>query len=419
MKKNQVKDSDIQLTQQSQHVNKQIHITGLVIGLATAAIALVLVIGVGLKIYGVYLDFIGGSVGYDTMSAINIIVSWFLLMIVTILTSVIFFGLFRASSPFSEGNISRIKVIAVILMLLSIAPITIEIFVGMFFGLEIGFTVNLMYIFIGSIFYCLSFIFKHGEIIQKKTDQTINVQEQVILAFAEITEAKSGQTGQHVKRVSEYCRILAENMGMSHDEVENLRLASMMHDIGKLLIPNEILEKESTLTDEEFAIMKTHVIAGEQLLHNAKGEIMSEARTVALEHHEQWDGSGYLGKKGEEISLPARIVAVADVFDALVSARSYKTGWEPNKVYSMIVDESGKKFDPEIVRVFIKSYNKMLEVYKKFSRTDSNGVSESRANFAGYNNYVYNGIKPSAPKVEPRKSPEPHQDVELDLRRLI
>lgn len=417
MKQKQKKDSDIQLSTQSQRVHKQLHIIGLVIGLIMIATTLVLAVGAGLKIYSVYLDFSCGDVNYNTMSNINFIVSWILLMVVAIFTSIIFINLFRAVSPFSEGNISRIKVIAVILMLLSIAPITIEIFVGLFFKIKIGFTINLMYIFIGVIFYCLSFIFRHGEIIQKKTDETIGVQEEVILALAEITEAKSGQTGKHVKRVSEYCRILAENMGMSSAQVENLRLASMMHDVGKLLIPNEILEKESALTDEEFAIMKTHVIAGEQLLHNATGEVMKEARIVALEHHEQWDGSGYLGKKGEEISLSARIVAVADVFDALVSTRSYKTGWEPNKVYSMIVDESGKKFDPEIVRVFIKSYSKMLEVYNKFSQTGSKETSASRANFAGYN---YNfGAKPSTAKIEPKKAPESHLDVELDLRRLI
>lgn len=417
MKQQKNKASDTQLSTQSQHVHKQLHIIGLVIGLIMIATTLVLAIGAGLKIYSTYLDFMGDNVDYDTMSDVNFIVSWVLLMVVSIFTSIIFINLFRAGSPFSQGNISRIKIIAVILMLLSIAPITIEIFVGMFFEIKIGFTVNLMYIFIGIIFYCLSFIFRHGEIIQKKTDQTIGVQEEVILALAEITEAKSGQTGKHVKRVSEYCRILAENMGMSAAQVENLRLASMMHDVGKLLIPNEILEKESALTDEEYAIMKTHVIIGEQLLHNATGEVMKEARVVALEHHEQWDGSGYLGKKGEEISLSARIVAVADVFDALVSTRSYKTGWEPNKVYSMIVDESGKKFDPEVVSVFIKSYNKMLEVYNKFSQTGSKDSSASRANFAGYN---YNfGLTPSAPKREPKKAPEPHQDVELDLRRLI
>lgn len=415
MKKNQ--NSYTQLSTQSNHVHRQLHTIGLIIGLVMAATTLVLAISIGLKVYQVYLDFIGYTVGYDTMSCVNFIVSCFLLMIATILTSIIFFNLFRAGSPFSEGNISRIKIIAVIFILLSILPITIEIIVAMFFDIKIDFTMNFMYIFIGIIFYCLSFIFKHGEIIQQKTDETINVQEQVILAFAEITEAKSGQTGQHVKRVSEYCRILAQNMGMSNEEVENLRLASMMHDVGKLLIPNEILEKESTLTDEEFAIMKTHVIAGEHLLHNAQGEVMNEARIVALEHHEQWNGLGYLGKKGEEIHLSARIVAVADVFDALVSARSYKTGWEPNKVYSMIVDDSGKKYDPEVIRAFIKGYSSMLEIYNKFSQNESK-ASASRANFAGYN-YVYGAAsKPSTPKNEP-KAHNVHQDVELDLRRLI
>lgn len=361
-------DIEKKLTAQSQRVNKQLHVIGLVIGIALFTAFVCFTCGVAYMIYKIYNDILYKTMGYDTMRDINSLVSWAILAVITALASLIFFGLYRAKTPFSKANTDRIRIISILLVLLSVAPIGFELLVASSNNIYIEISINFMYIFIGIILFCLSFIFEHGRIIQQKTDEIINVQEQVILAFAEITEAKSGQTGQHVKRVSEYCRILAEGLGLSNIQVENLRLASMMHDVGKLLIPNEILEKESSLTKEEFEIMKKHVTIGEQLLHNATGEIMEEARTVALEHHEQWNGGGYLGKKGEEISLSARIVAVADVFDALVSARSYKNGWEPNKVYSMIVDEKGKKFDPKVVDVFVSHYSKLLEVYNKFSQ---------------------------------------------------
>lgn len=409
------KDSAQGLTAQSQRVHKQLHITGLVVGLLMLVITIVFACGIFYLITQVYQDVLYKRVDYSTMSELNSLISWIVLAPITWMASSIFFAMYKAESPFSRKNVTRIKIISVLLMVLSFAPISIEMFVAHNIGIEIEFTMNFMYIFIGIMLFCLSFIFEHGHIIQEKTDEIINVQEQVILAFAEITEAKSGQTGQHVKRVSEYCRILGEGLGMSNAQVENLRLASMMHDVGKLLIPNEILEKESSLSNEEFEIMKTHVKVGEQLLHNATGEIMEEARKVALEHHEQWDGTGYLGKKGEEISLAARIVAVADVFDALVSARSYKTGWEPNKVYSVIVEESGKKFDPEVVQVFVRNYSKMLAVYNKFSQTSSRDVSISTP------------VAPSLKKTQPapQSSSDPDEinavdtDIDLDLRHLI
>lgn len=411
----QKKESPQGLTAQSQRVHKQMHITGLVIGLCMLTTTIALAIGLWYKVTQMYHDVLYKTVDYKTMVNLNSFVSWVILAFITLLASMIFLAMYKAETPFSRKNITRIKIIAVLLMVLSIAPIGIELLVAYKIGFEIEFSMNFMYIFIGVMLYCLSFIFEHGHIIQEKTDEIINVQEQVILAFAEITEAKSGQTGQHVKRVSEYCRILAEGLGMSNTQVENLRLASMMHDVGKLLIPNDILEKESSLSDEEYEIMKTHVKIGEQLLHNASGEIMEEARKVALEHHEQWDGAGYLGKKGEEISLAARIVAVADVFDALVSARSYKTGWEPNKVYSVIVEDSGKKFDPQVVQVFVRNYSKILDVYNKFSGTNASG---------GITLPTIPTVKRTQPTVQ-QTVPDADAvtavdaDIDLDLRHLI
>lgn len=192
--------------------------------------------------------------------------------------------------------------------------------------------------------------------------EMIKTQEEVILAFAEITESKSGQTGKHIKRVSEYSRILAQGMGFDAKQTEQLRIASMLHDVGKLLIPSEILEKPGKLTNEEFDVIKTHVTIGEQLLHNAPGEIMAVARTVALYHHEKWNGRGYLGLSGDSIDKCSQIVAVADVFDALSSKRSYKDAWSADKVYELITSERGEHFSPSVVDVFISRYNEIAEV---------------------------------------------------------
>lgn len=199
----------------------------------------------------------------------------------------------------------------------------------------------------------------------KLSDEMRRTQEELILAFAEITESKSGQTGQHVKRVSEYSKVLGEAAGLSKDDVEILRTASMMHDIGKLTISPEILEKPGKLTEDEFKIIKTHVTAGERMLHKSPGRIMEAARTIALEHHEKWNGTGYLRKKGQDIDLFSRIVAVADVYDALVSRRSYKEPYSERRAYEIILEDSGKHFDPNIVEAFVQSYDKILAVLER------------------------------------------------------
>ena len=197
-------------------------------------------------------------------------------------------------------------------------------------------------------------------------ENMFRAQESVILSLAEISESKSHQTGQHVKRVSEYTKVMASFAGYGESKCSEIALAAMMHDIGKLMIPPEILEKPGKLTKEEFDVIKTHVTYGEELLKNSPGEVMSMARRIALQHHERWDGNGYLGYRGEEIDFLARIVAVADVFDALVSKRSYKDGWAPADAYAEIVSQKGKQFAPHAVDVFIESYDKILEILKRY-----------------------------------------------------
>ncbi len=213
-----------------------------------------------------------------------------------------------------------------------------------------------------------SYVFEYGAYLQEKAGETSRIQEEVIVSLAEITENKSEQTGQHIRRVSEYSRILARQLGMSDEQAENLRLASTMHDLGKLMIPSEILDKPGRLTDAEFAEIKKHPGFGEHLLHNVEGDTMTLARTVALEHHERFDGKGYpSGEKGGEISLEGRIVAVADVYDALTSRRSYKEAWDPKQAYDEIVRCSGTQFDPAVVDAFVAAYDQIDAARQKYA----------------------------------------------------
>jgi len=213
-----------------------------------------------------------------------------------------------------------------------------------------------------------SLIFEYGAYLQEKADATTRIQEEIIVSFAEITENKSGQTGQHIRRVSEYSRVLAQAMGYGEAETENLRLASIMHDIGKLLVPTEILEKPARLTDEEFAEIKRHTTYGGQLLDHVEGDVMALAREVALQHHERADGKGYpRGLSGEDISLAGRIVAVADVYDALTSRRSYKEAWKPSDAYDEILRCSGTQFDPQVVEAFKRVYPEIDAIRQKYA----------------------------------------------------
>ncbi|RCW41184.1 HD domain-containing phosphohydrolase [Paenibacillus prosopidis] len=193
--------------------------------------------------------------------------------------------------------------------------------------------------------------------------EIIETQKEIIVAMGEIGESRSKETGNHVKRVAQYSYILALGLGMSNTEAELLRSASPMHDIGKVAIPDAILQKPGKLTDEEYAIMKTHSDIGHHLLRNSKRQLMQAASIVALHHHEKWDGTGYpRGLKGEDIHIYGRITAVADVFDALGSERVYKAAWKLDRILALLEGERGRHFDPKVVDVFFEQLPKILEV---------------------------------------------------------
>lgn len=192
-------------------------------------------------------------------------------------------------------------------------------------------------------------------------------QREVVFTMGAIGESRSKETGNHVKRVAEYSRLLALYYGMSEADSELLKQASPMHDIGKVAIPDAILNKPGKLTFEEFEVMKNHSILGYEMLKYSNRPILKAAATVAIEHHEKWDGSGYPnGKSGESIHIYGRITAIADVFDALGSDRVYKKAWELERILGLIREESGRHFDPSLVEIFFEHIDKFLAVRDRY-----------------------------------------------------
>lgn len=180
--------------------------------------------------------------------------------------------------------------------------------------------------------------------------------------FATVVSNKSGESGYHVRRVSTYSEILAETLGFDEEKVHTIKVASTLHDIGKILIPDNVLHKPGRFNDEERKIMQDHVVFGAQILNDVPGDIMETGAKIALYHHERWDGKGYVhGLKGDEIPIEAQITSVADVFDALISRRCYKEPWSIEDAYNEIVNNSGTQFSPRVVEAFIKSYDRIKE----------------------------------------------------------
>jgi PAS domain S-box-containing protein len=194
-----------------------------------------------------------------------------------------------------------------------------------------------------------------------------DTQREVIYKMGEIVETRSHETGNHVKVVAEYSELLALKCGLGQKKAEILKHASPMHDIGKVGIPDSILNKPDKLSNDEFEIMKSHTIIGYEILKNSNRPILKASAIVANEHHEKWDGSGYpKGLKGEDIHIYGRITALADVFDALASKRIYKKAWELNEILDHIKKEKGKHFDPSLVNIFFDNLDEFLKIRNKY-----------------------------------------------------
>ncbi|GIQ68170.1 HD domain-containing phosphohydrolase [Xylanibacillus composti] len=200
------------------------------------------------------------------------------------------------------------------------------------------------------------------------TNEIEETQKEIIFTMGEIGEIRSKETGNHVKRVAEYSYLIAVGLGMSLEEADVLKMASPMHDIGKVAIPDAVLKKPGKLTDEEFKIMQSHTMIGYNLLKNSNRHILKAAAIVAHQHHEKWNGRGYpQGLAGEEIHIYGRITAIADVFDALGSDRVYKKAWELDRILNLFKEERGQHFDPQVVDVFMEQLPKILEVRDLYS----------------------------------------------------
>ena len=172
----------------------------------------------------------------------------------------------------------------------------------------------------------------------------------MLYMLGESIETRSDETGQHVRRVAEYCRLIALGIGLSEREAMVLEIAAPLHDIGKIGIPDNILHKPGKLDEADWKIMQTHCRIGFDLLNGSDREMLKAAAIIAGQHHEHWNGKGYPeGLKGEEIHLYARIVAIADVFDALGSKRCYKDAWPTDKIIEYIKGQSNKQFDPSLI----------------------------------------------------------------------
>jgi len=203
------------------------------------------------------------------------------------------------------------------------------------------------------------------ERISHLNQEIIDTQRELIFTMGEICETRSQETGQHVKRVAEYSYLLAKLHG--YGEIELIRHASPMHDVGKVAIADSILNKTGILTPDEWKIMRTHTTLGFSMLSFSKRPMLQMAATIALEHHERWDGTGYpYGLAGEEISLVGRITAIADVFDALGSIRCYKSAWELPAILEYFRQQRGKHFDPKLLDLFFEHLDDFLAIRNRF-----------------------------------------------------
>lgn len=202
----------------------------------------------------------------------------------------------------------------------------------------------------------------------------------VIFSMACLAEARDNDTGNHLERIRYYSKVLAEDMAavdklpeLTPVFIDNILLTSPLHDIGKIGIPDFVLLKPGRLDEKEYGIMKKHTIIGFEALHTATdkypdAEYLKMSADIALYHHEKFDGSGYPhGIKGEEIPLSARIVALADVYDALVSKRVYKSAMPHDTAKSIIVEERGKHFDPRVVDAFLRCEKQFIEILERYN----------------------------------------------------
>ena len=199
------------------------------------------------------------------------------------------------------------------------------------------------------------------------TSELMETQRELLFVMGEVVENRSQETGQHVKRVAEISKLLALKSGMREDLAEMIKVAAPMHDVGKVAIPDRILHKPGRLDSEEYQIMQTHAVLGYQMLNKLNRPMVQIAARIAHEHHEHYDGKGYpCGLSGTDISLEGRIVAIADVFDALSHDRVYKTAWNDEAIRAYFLKQRGTQFDPALVDLLFQHWDDILSIRNRY-----------------------------------------------------
>ena len=210
--------------------------------------------------------------------------------------------------------------------------------------------------------------------IAKRNTQLKSAQEKVrqasldtIYRLARAAEYRDEDTGSHLTRISEYAAVVAQNMSLGTRFIEAVRNAAPMHDVGKIGIPDKILLKPGPLEEDEWKIMKQHTTIGADILKGSKAYFVRQGATIALTHHERWDGTGYpRGLKGKKIPLLGRIIAIADVFDALTTKRPYKEPYTTKEALDIILEGKGKSFDPDVFQAFLAGWDSLLKIKERY-----------------------------------------------------
>lgn len=213
------------------------------------------------------------------------------------------------------------------------------------------------------------------EEVWKRTSELRRREQEIVLHLLSAAELRDDETGAHIRRIGLYAGVLAEELGWEQAGVEHIQLAASMHDVGKIGVPDRILRKPGRLTGPERSIMKTHTTIGAQILDGSDVSLLQMARDIALSHHEKWDGSGYpRGISGTEIHMCARIVAVADVYDALLHGRVYRPALPEDEALDTMAAERGKHFDPRVLDCF----NGVRDRFRHIRETVSEGAAEAQ-----------------------------------------
>ncbi len=204
--------------------------------------------------------------------------------------------------------------------------------------------------------------------VAQRTSELVATRQQIVRRLGRASEFKDNETGNHVIRMSHIARLIAQQAGLGPEAVQLLFQTAAMHDVGKIGIPDQILLKPGPLTDEERKVIQTHPQIGADIIGKHDNELLATARTIALTHHERWDGTGYpQGLQGDQIPLMGRIVAIADVFDALVNKRPYKEALPVSQALAIMAEERGKLFDPHLLDCFFQQQFEVLKIMDLYS----------------------------------------------------